>query len=129
MISKSITEGFKFALSVKRVIPYIILDLIIFYILFYFFSSFINIIRFETFDVFSFLLSMGLFIPAFIIIGLIQLWINGAIMDQAKYFPREKSSLQWEGFSLNSGNSLTPSQSSLSHWWFVERLHRKISLL
>jgi len=90
MIAKSISEGFKFALSVKRVIPYIILDLIIFYILISFFSSFINMIRVESFNVLEFLVSLGISIPAFIIISLVQLWINGATVDQAKYFPREK---------------------------------------
>ena len=91
MISRSITEGFRFALSVKRVIPYIILNLIVFYILIGFFSSLVNMIRFETFNILRFLISLGMLIPAFIIIGLVQLWINGAIVDQAKYFPRERS--------------------------------------
>ena len=91
MISKSITEGFKFALSVKRVIPYIIMDLIVFYIIMSFFSSFINMIRLETFNVLTFLFSIAWLVPAFIIIGLVQLWINGAMIDQAKYFPREMS--------------------------------------
>jgi len=90
MISKSITEGFKFALSVKRVIPYIILDLIVFYILISFFSGLINMIRLESFNVIRFFLSLGLFIPVFIIIALAQLWINGAMIDQARYFPRDR---------------------------------------
>jgi len=88
MISKSIKEGFKFALSVKRVIPYIILDLIVFYILISFFSGLINIIRSESFSIIGFFLSLGLFIPAIVIIILAQLWINGAMIDQARYFPR-----------------------------------------
>ncbi len=91
MISKSIREGFKFALSVKRVIPYIIVDLIVFYILISFFSGLLKMIGSEGFNVLGFLLSLGIFIPAFIIIGLAQIWINGAIIDQAKYFPRQKS--------------------------------------
>ncbi len=91
MISKSISEGFRFALSVKRLIPYIILDLIVFYILISFFSGLVNMIRFESFNVLRFLLSLGLFIPAFIIIALVQLWLNGAMIDQAKYFPRERN--------------------------------------
>lgn len=90
MISKSITEGFKFALSVKRVILYIIVDLIVFYILISFFSGLLGMIRSESFSVLRFLLSLGLFVPAFIIIGLVQVWINGAMIDQAKYFPRER---------------------------------------
>lgn len=105
MISKSITEGFKFAISVKRVIPYIILDLIIFYILISFFSSFINMIRFESFNVLRFLVSLVLFIPAAIIIGLVQLWINGAIVDQARYFPRERSLA--ESFEYSTSRYLT----------------------
>jgi len=105
MISKSITQGFKFALSVKRVIPYIILDLIVFYILISFFSGFIGMIRSETFNVLRFLLSLGMFIPAFIIIGLVQLWINGAMIDQAKYFPRERPLTK--SFTYSSSRYLT----------------------
>jgi len=48
-------------------------------------------IRSESFSVLGFLLSLGLLIPAFIIIGLVQIWINGAMIDQARYFPRDKS--------------------------------------
>jgi hypothetical protein len=91
MISKSISEGFKFALSVNRVIPYIILDLIIFYLLISFFSSLISMIISESSNIFRFLLSLGLLIPGTIIIGLVQLLVNGAIIDQAKYFPGERS--------------------------------------
>ncbi len=105
MISKSISEGFKFAFSVKRLIPYIILDLIIFYILISFFSSFINMIRFENFQLIRFLTYLGLFVPAAIIVGLVQLWITGAILDQAKYFPREKS--LGESFKYSTSRYLT----------------------
>jgi len=101
MISKSITEGFKFALSVKRVIPYLIVDLIVFYILISFFSSFLNMIRSESFNVLGLLLSLGLFIPAFIIIALVQIWINGAMIDQAKYFPRERPLTKSFGYSTS----------------------------
>ena len=90
MISKSIGEGFKFAFSVKRVIPYIILDLIAFYVIISFLSSFINMIRLESFNILEFLFSFAILIPAFIIIALVQLWINGAMVDQAKYFPRKR---------------------------------------
>jgi putative flippase GtrA len=105
MISKSITEGFKFTLSVKRVIPYIILDLIVFYLLFSLFSNIINMIRFEGFNLLRFLLSLGLFIPAAIVIGLVQLWVNGGIIDQAKYFPRERPLT--ESFSYSASRYLT----------------------
>jgi hypothetical protein len=103
MISKSISEGFKFAFSVKRVIPFIILDLIVFYILISFFSSFISM--FGDFRVIRFLTYLGLFIPALIIIGLVQLWITGAITDQAKYFPRERS--LGDSFKFSTSKYLT----------------------
>jgi hypothetical protein len=90
MITRSISEGFRFAFSVKRVIPYIILNLIIFYVLIGFFSSVITAMR-GSMSIFRVLLSFGLLIPAFIVIGLVSLWINGAMIDQAKYFPRKRS--------------------------------------
>ena len=89
-ITKSVSEGFGFAVSVKRIIPYLIIDLIIIF-------SLINVAR-NLIDLttssaspFSFLLSIGILIPIFIIIGLLNIWINGAIIDQARYYPREKS--------------------------------------
>jgi len=89
-ITKSVSEGFGFAISVKRIIPYLIIDLIIIF-------SLINVAR-NLIDLttssaspFSFLLSIGILIPIFIIIGLLNIWINGAIIDQARYYPREKS--------------------------------------
>lgn len=101
MISKSITEGFKFAFSIKRLIPYIILDLIIFYLLFSFLSSFANMMSLESFNPLQFLFSFAIFIPAIIIIGLVQIWINGAIIDQAKYFPRERPLEKSFGYSTS----------------------------
>lgn len=89
-ITKSISEGFAFAISVKRIIPYLIIDLIIIF-------SLINVAR-NLMDLttgktgpFGFLLSLGILIPIFIIIGLVNIWINGAIIDQARYYPRKRS--------------------------------------
>lgn len=101
MITKSISEGFRFAFSVKRVIPYIILDLIIFYLLFIFFRSFIDMIRSENFNLVGIFTSLGLMVPAFIIISLVQLWISGAIIDQARYFPKEKPLTKSFGYSTS----------------------------
>jgi hypothetical protein len=92
MISKSISEGFRFALSAKRILPYLILDLIVAYILIGFSRDFIGMI--ENRSIFPMLLSMGIYIPIFIILGLVYLWVNGAIIDQAKYFPRNKPLLK-----------------------------------
>jgi uncharacterized membrane protein YobD (UPF0266 family) len=92
MITKSISEGFRFALSAKRILPYLILDLIVAYILIGFSRDFIGMIRTGSIPVL--LLSMGIFIPVFIILGLAYLWVNGAIIDQAKYFPRSKPLLK-----------------------------------
>ena len=75
----------------KRLIPYIIVDLVVFYMIINFFSGFLGMIRSGDFSVLRFLLSLGLLVPAFIIIGLAQIWINGAMVDQARYFPRERS--------------------------------------
>jgi hypothetical protein len=88
MITKSISEGFKFALSIKRILPYLILDLIVAYILIGFSSDLINMITNR--NMFSLLMSLGVFIPVSIILSLVYLWVNGAIIDQAKYFPRNK---------------------------------------
>jgi hypothetical protein len=103
MISKSISEGFRFALSAKRIVPYLILDLIVAYILIGFLRDFIGMM--QTMSIFTLLLSMGIYIPVFIILGLIYLWVNGAIIDQAKYFPRNKPILK--SFEYSTSRFLT----------------------
>lgn len=104
MISKSIGEGFRFAFSVKRILPYLIMNLIMAYILIGFFRDVANIIMTEV-GIPSLLLSLGIYLPTFIIIGLIHLWIKGAIIDQARYFPREKSLIK--SFEYSTSKYLT----------------------
>lgn len=89
MILKSISEGIKFAFSLNVIIPYIVLYLITFYVMIGLFSTLLNFMPLGT-DGFRALLSLGIYLPFFIIIGLAYLWVHGAIIDQAKYYPRRK---------------------------------------
>jgi len=103
-IIKSVSEGFRFAISVKRIIPYLIIDLIIIFSLISFARNLMGLATART-SPFGFLLSLGIFIPLLIIIGLLNLWINGAIIDQARYYPRERS--LGRSFELSASRYLT----------------------
>ena len=83
-ILKSISEGFKLAISAKRIIPFLIINLIVFYSLTIFLGQ---IISFATLsgNPLALLSSLGMYIILFIIMALIDLWITGAITHQAKY--------------------------------------------
>lgn len=87
-VIKSIMEGFKFAVSLKRIIPYLIIDLVIFSLLIGFFSNIMNI-ALGRIGLLRFFASLGVYVIVFIILGLINLWINGAMIDQAKN-PRKR---------------------------------------
>ena len=89
-ITKSVSEGFRFAISAKRIIPYLIIDLIIIFTLINVARNLMGLVTGST-GPFDFLLSLGILIPIFIVIGLVGIWINGAIIDQARYYPRERS--------------------------------------
>jgi len=90
MILKSVSEGIKFILSLKTTIPYFLLHLLTFYSLIGFFSILINITS-SNMGILGRLFSLGIYLPLFILIGLAYLWVNGAIIDQAKNYPRRKS--------------------------------------
>jgi hypothetical protein len=55
--------------------------------------------------IFSLLLLLGIYFPIFLIIGLILLWVNGAIIDQAKYYPKRRSLA--ESFRYSGSRYLT----------------------
>ncbi len=104
-IIKSISEGLRFSISFKRVIPYLIMDLITFYALIDFLGRVLSLIL-RRISVMSFLLSLGIYIPVFIIIALINLWINGAIIDQAKHYKRRRSLIKSFEYSTSRYLSL-----------------------
>jgi hypothetical protein len=83
-VIKSLTEGFRFALSLKRMAPYFILYLVIFSLLTNFLFKAIDIMM-GRIGLFLFFASMGIYVIIFIILTLVALWVNGAILDQAKY--------------------------------------------
>jgi hypothetical protein len=89
-ILKSVSEGLKLSVSFKRIIPYLIMNLVTFYILINFLG---RVFRLATgsIGVMPFLLSLGIYIPIFIVIALIDLWINGAMIDQAKYYKKRRT--------------------------------------
>ena len=89
MITKSLSEGFKFAFSIKRIIPYLVIYLIAFYALIDFVRR-LSLLITETTGISSFLTAFGVYIPLFIIIALVQLWIKGAIIDQARFYQKKR---------------------------------------
>jgi len=103
-VTKSVSEGFWFAVSIKRIIPYLIIYLIIIFSLINFVRNFMSLVT-GGIDPFRFLLSLGIFIPLMIIIGLLNLWINGAIIDQARYFRRDRS--LFKSFEVSTSRYLT----------------------
>ena len=88
-VLKSISEGLKFFISIKRILPYLILHLVTFYVLMNFFGEILRLIINPT-AFGPFLVSLLIYIPSFIILGLIKLWISGAIIDQAKYYKKKR---------------------------------------
>ena len=88
-VLKSIGEGLNFSISVKKFAPYLILHLVTFYVLMGFFGEMVRLIINPT-GLGPFLVSLLIYIPSFIILGLIKLWISGAIIDQAKYYRKKR---------------------------------------
>jgi hypothetical protein len=99
MILKSISEGIKFAFSLNTIVPYLVLYLITFYVLISFFSNIVDLI--PSGAGIKSLLSLGIYLPILIIIGLIYLWVHGAIVDQAKYYPKRKPLAKSFGYSTS----------------------------
>ena len=112
-ITKSVGEGFRFAISVKRIIPYLIIDLIIIFSLISFMKSFIGLTAGRAVP-FSLILFLGIYVILFIIIGLVNLWINGAIIDQARYYPRERS--LGKSFEVSTSRYLTMLATAILSW-------------
>ncbi|MDI6826570.1 MAG: hypothetical protein QMD36_05320 [Candidatus Aenigmarchaeota archaeon] len=98
MILKSLSEGIRFAFSPKVIVPYLILDLIIGYTLIQFFMGIFDLITMRP-GIFGIFLFLGIYLPIFILIGLVYLWVNGAIIDQAKYYPKRRSLAKSFGYS------------------------------
>jgi len=103
VVIKSLTEGFKFAISLKRIIPYFILDLVVFSLIMSFFGRIMDI-ALGSIGFFGFFAYLGIYVIAFIIIGLIGIWVNAAMIDQAKY-PRKKPLLK--SFEYSTSKFLT----------------------
>ncbi len=103
MILKSISEGLKFAFSLNTIVPYLVLYFITFCTLVSFFQNLVNVTSAGT--GIRLLLSLGIYIPIFIIISLAFLWVHGAIIDQAKYYPKRKPLLK--SFEYSTSRYLT----------------------
>lgn len=98
MILKTLNEGIRLAFSPKVIVPYLILDMMIIYTLIHFFAGFFDFttIRSQTYKLVLFL---GIYLPTFIIIVLLYLWVSGAVIDQARYFPKGRSLAKSFGYS------------------------------
>jgi len=83
-ILKSINEGFKLSISAGRIIPYLIINLIVFYSLITFFGQIFSFALFDGNPI-TLLTSLGIYVILFIIIALINIWVTGAITHQAKF--------------------------------------------
>lgn len=90
MISKSLSEGFKFAFSTRRILPYLVIYLIAFYALIDFVRR-LSLLLTTSAGISTFFTAFGVYIPLFIIIALVQLWIKGAITDQARFYQKKRS--------------------------------------
>jgi len=101
----SLSQGLRFSISIKKVIPYLIIYLITLYALIDFFG---NILRFVIggINIMSLLFSLGIYIPVFIIIALVSLWIDGAMIDQAKYYNKRRSLIKSFEYSTSRYISL-----------------------
>lgn len=97
MILKSVNEGIRFAFSPKVIVPYFILNMIIFYTLINLFMGIADFNRVRT--IYWLFFFMGIYLPVFIIIGLLYLWVHGAVIDQAKYYPKSRSLAKSFGYS------------------------------
>lgn len=104
-IIKSISEGLRFSISLKRAIPYLIMYLITIYVLIDFFAQFLGFIL-RRISTMSFFLSLGMYIPVFIITALINLWIDGALIDQAKHYKKRRSLIKSFEYSTSRYLSL-----------------------
>lgn len=98
MILKSVNEGLRFAFSPKIIVSYFILNIIILYTLANFFTGIVNFTT-PSPTIYNLLFLIGIYLPIFIIIGLLYLWVNGAVIDQARYYPRGKSLAKSFGYS------------------------------
>jgi len=97
-ITKSISEGFRLAISIKRILPVLIINLVIFYSLITLMKQVFNFVTFLQ-NPFVLLGSFGLYIILFIIIALVNLWITGALTHQSKY-PKKSLTSSFE-FALS----------------------------
>jgi len=98
MMLKTLSEGIRFAFSPKVIVPYLILDMMIVFTLIHFFVGFFDFttVRPQTYNLVLFL---GIYLPTFIIISLLYLWVSGAVIDQARYFPKSRSLAKSFGYS------------------------------
>jgi len=103
-ILKSISEGLKFSISIKRIASYLILNLVLFYMLIDFFGKMFRYAM-GLIGIDSVILSLFTYIPIFIILALIGIWINGAIIDQAKYYRKKR--LLIKSFKYSTSRFLT----------------------
>lgn len=96
MILKSVNEGIKFAFSLKVIVPYLIINMVIFYALIQFFIGIVDFIPIEQNtlieqNAYKVIYLMGIFFIVLIIIGFAYILVNGAVIDQAKYYLKKRS--------------------------------------
>jgi len=89
MISKPIAEGFKFAFSIKRIIPYTILNFLLLYVVFYMVGISGSILNLTPETIKTTISFFGIFIADLIAYLVFSPMIFGAIAHQAKNFPKK----------------------------------------
>jgi len=101
MISKPIAEGFKFAFSIKRMMPYMILNFLLLYDVFYMFGTVGSISSLTPEAIKSTASFFGIFITIIIAYLVFNPILFGTITHQAKNFPKEISIKKSFEFSIS----------------------------
>jgi hypothetical protein len=102
MVGQSIAEGFKFAFSLKRITPYIILNFFLFYIIVDMFGRVGAVREMSSETVSSLAPIFGFYLFVFVLFLVLQPLFLGAMLHQARYFPKELPLKESFRFSLSA---------------------------
>lgn len=98
MITKTIGEAFRFAISLKRMLPYIATMFVVYSSILYLMLNAYNFLMAKgaasallpSFGLYALFLNLLVFIVVIIAVALVTLWVNGAMTDQAAIYPKSK---------------------------------------
>jgi len=100
MIGKSIVEGFRFAFSLKRMLPYIILNFLVLYAFCDMLGRAATIIDTSQQSIQPLTQFLGFYLFVFVACIILQPFLLGAMLHQARYFPKERPIMESFKFSL-----------------------------